>query len=275
MEHFVLLIIIGFMVGTLGTLIGAGGGFILVPILLLTNPALKPEIITAVSMAIVALNALSGTVAYAKAKRIDYKAGILFALFTIPGSIIGALTTKHISKNLFNILFGVILLLLAIYLFFKKASNLPTLENNKTKKSWRHHLVTDSSGKTYSYSYNNNLGLIISLLVGFISPILGIGGGIIHVPALVNWLKFPVHIATATSHFILLIMAVASVFVHIHEGSYNDPAIVRIIILLGIGVICGAQLGAYLSQKIKGQLIIRALALALGLVGLRILLLTI
>jgi uncharacterized membrane protein YfcA len=268
----VLLIIVGFIVGTLGTLIGAGGGFILVPILLLTYPDLKPDIITAVSMAIVALNALSGTVAYAQAKRIDYKAGLLFALFTIPGSIIGALATKHISKHIFDILFGVILLMLAFFLFLKKDSGLPPIEQNKTKYGWRHHILTDRSGNTYSYSYNNNLGLLISFLVGFISPVLGIGGGIIHVPALVNWLMFPVHIATATSHFILLIMSVVTVIVHITEGSYSGPGIIRIVILLGIGVICGAQLGAYLSHKIKGHVIIRALALALGLVGLRILL---
>ncbi|MEO6358838.1 MAG: sulfite exporter TauE/SafE family protein, partial [Ferruginibacter sp.] len=261
MENFVLLIVVGFIVGTLGTLIGAGGGFILVPILLLTNPTLKPEIITAISMATVAFNALSGTIAYAKAKRIDYKAGILFALFTIPGSIIGALATKHISKHLFDILFGVILLMLAFYLFSKKTGLQPS-ENNTIKKGWKNHSLTDLSGQTYTYSYNNTLGLFISLVVGFISPILGIGGGIIHVPALVNWLRFPVHIATATSHFILLIMSVVTVIVHINEGSYNDPSVVRIVILLGAGVVCGAQLGAYLSHKIKGPLIIRALALA-------------
>ena len=64
-------------------------------------------------------------------------------------------------------------------------------------------MLTDKEGITYEYSYKQSNGALISVLVGYISPLLGIGGGIIHVPAMVNWLKFPVHIATATSHFIL------------------------------------------------------------------------
>src|SRR5882757_619892 len=95
-----LLFAIGLLVGGLGTLIGAGGGFILVPVLLFLYPSLKPETITAISMAIVACNALSGSLAYARAQRIDFKAGIQFAIFTIPGSILGVMTTRVISRTL-------------------------------------------------------------------------------------------------------------------------------------------------------------------------------
>lgn len=271
MDSLAILIVVGFIVGTLGTLIGAGGGFILVPILLFTNPGLKPEMITAISMAIVALNALSGTLAYAEARRIDYKAGVLFALFTIPGSILGALATKYISKQLFDIFFGALLLLLAFYLFFRKEKSHVSKHIVKEDAGWRYHFLIDKSGAAYSYSYNSYKGILISIVVGFVSPILGIGGGIIHVPALVNWLNFPVYIATATSHFILLIMSAVSVIVHVFEGNYNDPHVLHLTMGLAIGVVAGAQLGAYLSHQIKGKLIIRALALSLGLVGIRIL----
>ena len=77
------LLLTGFVIGTVGTLIGAGGGFILVPLLLLTHPQFSPEIVTAVSIVIVAANAVSGSVAYSRSGRIDYRAGILFALFTV------------------------------------------------------------------------------------------------------------------------------------------------------------------------------------------------
>ncbi len=63
---------------------------------------------------------------------------------------------------------------------------------------------------------------LLSIIVGYLSPLLGIGGGIIHVPALANWLQFPVHVATATSHFILAVMATVSVITNIVKGSYND-----------------------------------------------------
>ncbi|MEO6315546.1 MAG: sulfite exporter TauE/SafE family protein [Chitinophagaceae bacterium] len=273
MDNIPLLIMIGFVVGTLGTLIGAGGGFILVPILLFAYPGLKPEVITSISMAIVACNALSGTVAYAGAGRIDYRAGIWFAILTIPGSVLGALATKYIPKSLFSILFGILLIILAAYLLLKKEKKLIETSSTVLKTGWKQHSFTDNTGEAYSYTYNQSLGLVISFIVGFISPILGIGGGIIHVPALTNWLRFPVHIATATSHFVLLIMSLVTVMVHLYEGNYNDSLVIRLVIFLGIGVIAGAQLGAYLSNAIKGNVIIKALGLSLGLVGLRMLIL--
>lgn len=272
MDNALLLIAIGFAVGTLGTLIGAGGGFILVPILIFTHPNLQPAVITGISMAIVACNALSGTVAYARTKRIDYKAGIQFAVFTIPGSILGVKIVRYISPFIFTVIFGSLMVILAVYLFFKRSDEAAPVITPGSNRGLTTHTITDRSGETFSYSYNKYIGWFISMLVGFISPILGIGGGIIHVPALVNWLRFPVHIATATSHFILAIMAITTVITHIADGNYNDPYVVKLIIYLAIGVIVGAQLGAYLSHKIKGQIIVKALAVSLAVVGVRILL---
>jgi uncharacterized membrane protein YfcA len=80
-----------------------------------------------------------------------------------------------------------------------------------------------------------------------------------------------VHIATATSHFILAIMATVSVIVHIAGGGYDDPLILKMTIGLVVGVVPGAQLGAFLSRSMRGKMIIKALALSLGIVGIRIL----
>ena len=99
MHSLSLLIILGFGIGIFGTLIGAGGGFILVPILILSYPELSPETITAISIVIVAANAVSGSIAYARSGRIDFKAGLLFALFTIPGSVLGVLSTQFIPRT--------------------------------------------------------------------------------------------------------------------------------------------------------------------------------
>ena len=107
MESIFVLIALGLLIGTFGTLIGAGGGFILVPILILFYPEFPPEITTAISIAVVAVNSISGSFAYAKSGRIDYKAGITFALYTIPGSILGVLTVQYLPQKLFNIIFGI------------------------------------------------------------------------------------------------------------------------------------------------------------------------
>lgn len=272
MENIYLLIIVGFLIGTLGTLIGAGGGFILVPLLLLSNPELSPDSITAISMAVVACNAISGSIAYMATKRVDYKAGIVFAICTIPGSILGVLTTKVIPRGVFDVIFGIALFGLAIFLFFKGGKKEEVSKPVNVRKGWVQQHLTDKFGQTYNYAYDIRLGMILSVFVGYFSPLLGIGGGIIHVPAMSEWLLFPVHIATATSHFILAIMATVSVITHIFQGSYNDPLILKMVLGLVIGVVPGAQLGAYLSRRIRGKMIIKALALSLGIVGIRILL---
>lgn len=271
MDNSLVLLLVGFIIGAIGTLIGAGGGFFLVPLLIFTHPSLSPEKITAISMVIVACNAISGSIAYARSGRIDFKAGVLFAVFTIPGSVLGVYLTKYIPANAFNIVFGIILILLSIYLFIKKNEagtngGMPDNDDNLT-----HQTLTDKTNAVYRYSYNKYTGIFISVFVGFLSPILGIGGGIIHVPAMVHWLRFPVYIATATSHFILAVMATVSVIVHALKGNYSDPYILHMIVWLSIGAIAGAQLGAFFSHKIKTTAIIKALAVCLGLVGLRLL----
>ncbi len=271
MESIFLLIITGFLIGTLGTLIGAGGGFILVPFLIILYPGFSPETITAISMVVVAANAISGSIAYMNARRVDYKAGIIFAICTIPGSILGVLTTKIIPRSLFDVIFGFLMLGLAIFLFFKGGKHSYVDKPALAKKGWVNQHLVDKWGEKYNYSYDIRLGMILSVFVGYFSPLLGIGGGIIHVPAMAEWLLFPVHIATATSHFILAIMSTVSVITHYFQGNYNDPLVLKMVICLVIGVVPGAQLGAFLSRKIDGKHIIKALAISIGIVGIKIL----
>lgn len=112
------LIPLGFFAGGYGTLIGAGGGFVRAPALLLIYPGEAPETITSISLAVVFFNALSGTLAYARSNRIDFKSGLIFAVSTMPGAVMGALATAAMSRAGFNFLFGVLLIAVAIFLAF-------------------------------------------------------------------------------------------------------------------------------------------------------------
>jgi uncharacterized membrane protein YfcA len=247
-------------------LIGAGGGFVLMPILLFMYPKETPEILTGISLAVVFFNAFSGSIAYGRMKRIDYKSGLIFSAATIPGAVLGVYTVSYINRTAFNIIFGILLIGISIYMFLNPSRKFNSAVSSDKHKSTRQ--LTDVQGNTHSYSFNIKTGIIISLFVGYLSSMLGIGGGIIHVPAMVSLLGFPVHIATATSHFVLAIMALAGTIVHIINGSISGSYL--IIIAIAVGALAGAQIGAKLSNKIHGVWIIRGLAVALGLVGLRI-----
>ena len=261
------LLAIGIGVGSFGTLVGAGGGFLLVPLLALLDPSMSPRSVTAVSLAVVAMNATSGALAYYRQRRIDLHSGVPFALATLPGSIAGVLLTRFVSRTVFDGIFAVLLIALAVFVVLAHEDE-PT--SAPEGGGWGHVLrrLTDASGADYRYRVNVPLGIGISLLVGLASSFLGIGGGVIHVPALVGVLGFPAHIATATSHFVLAIMASAGTVTHVVSGDldglYGETAI------LGAGAIVGAQIGARLSTRVHGVVIIRVLAISLMFVGVRL-----
>lgn len=258
----------GFALGAYGTLIGAGGGFVLVPLLLLLYPKENPDLITGISLAVVFFNTLSGSLAYGRMKRIDYKSGVIFSIATIPGAILGALSTAYVPRRLFDAIFGVLMIAGSLFLLVR-----PTSLKQPREDDENHHLkrtLVEADGTIHTFSYNPKLGVGLSLFVGYLSSFLGVGGGFIHVPALVHLLNFPVHIATATSHFILAVMTLTGTLVHVATGTFSRG--VQMTIFLAIGVLPGAQLGAKLSNRVQGQWIIRSLAVALALVGIRLLL---
>ncbi len=254
---YLMLFLCGLAIGILGTLIGAGGGFILVPLLLILYPKENAEIITAISLAVTCLNAFSGTIAYARLKRIQYKYGWIFILASLPGAILGAISTNYVSRASFDLLFGILLIAIAFFVFFR---NSPSPAHDENKSTDQIHL---SSRQIW-------LGIWLSVAISFISSFVGIGGGIIHVPVLSNFLGFPIHSATATSHFVLAIVTLAATIVHIAGGSFYRG--IRRTIAIGLGVVIGAQIGALLSSKIRGKTILRALSFALFLVGSRLVL---
>ncbi|MCL6647176.1 MAG: sulfite exporter TauE/SafE family protein [Chloroflexi bacterium] len=261
---------LGFVVGTYGTLIGAGGGFVLVPVLLLLYPEERPATITAISLAVVCCNALSGSIAYARERRIDYRSSFLFAAATVPGAVIGALVVNALPRGTFDLIFGLTLVVLALFIILRPAPS-PTASPLAQVGLMRRVLI-DAHGVRHEFAFSLPLGLALSLVVGFVSSLLGIGGGIIHVPALVQLLHFPVHLATATSHFILAVMAFAGSVVHFLNGELHPGSRLGRTVLLALGVVPGAQLGARLSRRLGGSLIIRLLGVALLAVGVRLLL---
>jgi uncharacterized protein len=248
--EFIWLVVLGFIAGTFGTLVGAGGGFIVMPVLMVFYKDMPPVALTAVSLAMICGNSVSGSIAYARMKRINYRAGLLFALTAVPGSIIGAIIVDYISRHEFYAFFGIVLFLVSLFLMVKPG---------KIKES-HDGLI---------HKFNINFGIVSSFFVGMLSSLLGIGGGIIHVPVMIYLLGFPVHIATATSHFVLAIMTFSATVFHIASGDLTG----RYAMALGliIGVIAGAQLGAWASNKIGGKGIVRGLAIALLIAAARIL----
>jgi uncharacterized protein len=263
------LVALGIGVGAYGTVIGAGGGFILAPILLFLYPDYDPQVITALSLGVVWANAVSGSIAYARQRRIDYIAAAIFAVATVPSAFAGAIATGLVPRDAFEALFGTFLLAIAVWLLIPKASLILT---TPPPARYVRRLLTDLQGDTYRYAFDPLLGALLGLIIGFMSSLFGVGGGIIFVPAMILILRFPAHIATATSTFILVFTAGAGVLVHLLAGEY--AGLIAEEVSLGIGVLIGAQLGAIVSIRLahRQAVVGRLLSGALVLVGLRLVL---
>lgn len=257
---------LGFGVGAYGTLIGAGGGFILVPALLFVYPGLSATQVTAISLAVVFVNACSGSLSYARIRRIDYRTGIVLAAATVPGAVLGAIVVASVPRRTFDVVMGIALIAVSAFLLLRPRGSLSLWLNSRFTVS---RSLIDLERTTYEYRFNLGLAALFSLGIGFLSSLLGIGGGIIQVPLLTSFFGFPAHVATATAQFALMFTAATGTITHIVQGVYGP--FLRITIELAIGVLAGAQLGAVLSGRAGGGLIIRLLAIALGLVGLRLL----
>lgn len=259
----------GLLVGSYGTLIGAGGGFIIVPVLVLFL-GWDHQQAAGTSLFVVAANALSGSFGYWRQRRIDLRTGWQFALATMPGAIGGSYLVEYLSGRLFNTIFGALLVAVSLYLIFRperlRGEEQTARPPGPRGWGWTVRRFTDRHGVEHAYGFSLAWGLVLSFGVGFLSSILGIGGGIIHVPALVSLFGFPAHVATATSLFVLSLSATAGSVTHFLIGNVVlGPGIA-----MAAGAITGAQIASRFAHRLRGPWLVRALAIALTVVGIRL-----
>ena len=247
--------LLGFVAGTIGALIGAGGGFIAVPILLIILPDETPGIITGMSQSMVLMTSLSSTVAYIRQKRIEYRWAGLMAVTGLFGMALGAFVVERLHRGEFETIFGIAALALMVYLMIRPirgrgaARTLAEAEEARVPLTRKRAIA---------------LGFV-GLGTGTLGGLLGVGGGIAMVPIIVQAFVFPAHFATATSQLVILITSPAAIAVHVASAPLLD--MILPIALLGLGAIVGAQVGARVSRKVSAPWIVRILALGLGIVG--------
>ncbi len=244
-------VLLGVAVAALGTIIGAGGGIIFVPVFLYFFPEWTPAMVVGTSLFTVTCNAVSGTIAYVRQKKVLYSAAILFSIATFPGSIIGAHVAEYFDASGFRFWFGSFLLMISVFIGYK---------NMKKGERKEEELGLED------LSYNKVVGVLISMVVGFISSLFGIGGGLIHVPALIYIMGFPTHMAAATSHFILA----TSTFVGSTTHFLSNHIQFAVAIPCGIGALMGGQLGAYISKRLRAKTILIGLSIGVGALALRL-----
>jgi uncharacterized protein len=234
----IILAAVGLAAGTLGSMLGVGGGIIMVPALTFLN--LSPTQAASTSLIAVMSTSISSTIEYARQKRIDYTLGLEMAACAIPGGVLGAVLSEYLLEDTFKLYFGILLILTGVYILYKNS----LLKDHRVKK---HSLPLQVAVFAASFG------------AGIISSLFGVGGGIIFVPAMLLVLGLTMHRAAPTSQLTLMMTAIAGVFTH---SALGHPDYLQAVVL-SAGAFVGAQIGARLSRMTKEMLLQRLLAVIL------------
>ncbi len=220
---------LSFAIATYAAMVGMGGGSVLVPILMVVFHD-RIEVVAATSLLVVFFASLSGSLANFRARRIDY---LSTAVLLVPALIAGYLApmaTAYIPRVVFGPVFALALAAGGVKLLrHRETVSLSELEADEESptgpKSGFHRRIVDAEGRAYEYAYSAPVGMAVNAAIAFLSNLLGIGGGVLRVPAFMKLLRFPSGIATATSQFIILLVSAAGVAAHVRAGNVQMPAV--------------------------------------------------
>lgn len=262
------LVALGLFAGGYGTMVGLGGGFLLVPAFLFLH--FDSRVAAGTSMAVVFANAASGSASYLRQKRVDVRSGLIFAVAGIPGAWLGALIDQLIPLRLFTISFAALLGWVGTRLLTTGVRSHEELEgetrrddeprpgvSNEARAGLLSRDFLDAQGVRHTYRYNLAAAVAISFGAGFVASAFGIGGGLVQVPSMVYLFGFPTHIAMATSHLIIAITSLVGTASHALYGDVQWGTA----LLVGIGAVLGAQIGARLSKRVAAAPLMRLLAI--------------
>ncbi len=282
------LIIAGFLIGIIASMVGIGGGLIMVPTLILIFDR-SAQLASAISIVVIIFTSSSASLANYNHKRIDIRTGLFFALCVIPFSFIGSWTAEQVNDKFLVIIFGLLLLIVAVDRIRKLIIQLINKQNNKKPnqnvepeiskekqqtesmgfipQSVESRSLIDSDGQAFNYKIKLRQGLIGAAIGGFLGGLLGLGGGLIYVPVLLA-VGVPPHIAVATSSFIIIFTALSGSLGRILYGQ----VLWNYVIPLAIGAVIGARFGALKVRKISSQKVLILFYIILFLSGARMIL---
>ncbi len=236
--------------GFLGSMMGIGGGVIIVPTL---AGFLGVDIRLAVGASLVAVTATSSAAAaaFVRDKLTNVRLAIFLESATTTGAVIGVMVASHAPRRLLALMFIAVLLFAAYNIFRRRhAGHLPVGSGGK----WENRLelsssyVDESTGQEIVYGMRHiPVGWFLMLLAGMMSGMLGIGAGVLKVPTMDAAMGLPAKASSATSNFMIGVTA-ASGAVTMYFMGYVNPMLAAPVVM---GVFLGALAGSRLMPKVK------------------------
>ena len=235
--------------GVLGALLGLGGGVFLVPFLVLV---LHLPMRYAVGISLTTVIATSTVVTSGRLGRsvVNLKLGMLLEVATTAGGLAGGLIAAMTTAATLQRLFGVVCLLSALAMLSRLERRNVILDEHADPGSLGGQYHEDESGGVVTYQVKRvPLALGVSFVAGSVSSLLGIGGGILKVPALNAWCGVPLRAAAATSAFMIGVTATTGAVIYYGRGEII-PWMASATVL---GVLAGSHTGFLIGERAKAK----------------------
>jgi uncharacterized membrane protein YfcA len=229
--NYLIFLIVGFLAGIIGGLLGTGGCALIMPVIRF-GFHFDPAIAVGTTLTAVVFTAGSGAYQHIRMKNVDKSTAKIVGASGVLGVIIGSIVFGYIKNygNVIDLILGIAFLTVSLRMIYEgflgKGPKNPAMEQlpgTKTTKS------------------------ILGIVIGFLTGIIGLGGGYALVPSFIYLLSAPVKLAIGTSMATFIWIALVGAIFKIYQGAVNIP----VAITLGIGALVGAIFGAKLVAKFK------------------------
>ncbi len=271
-----LLLGLGGLVGVLSGMFGVGGGFILTPLLFFIG--IPPTVAVATGANQIVASSFSGVLAHFKRRTVDLKMGMYLLVGGLSGAMLGVQVFSWLKQlgqiDLAVTLTYVLFLGLIGGLMFIESLNAirrskKAVAPKRKKHSWIHRLPFKTRFRVSNLYISVIPPIAVGFLVGFLSAIMGVGGGFIMVPAMIYLIGMPTKVVVGTSLFQIIFVAAFATVMHAYESHTVDAVLALTLILSGV---VGAQIGAKIGLMLKAEqlrillaLMVLAMCFKLGL----------
>lgn len=272
--EFVILLFLGSIVaGAIGSLVGLGGGLVVIPILTIF---LGVDIHYAIGASIISVIATSSGAAatYVKDKMTNLRIGMFLELATTTGAVVGAAVAAYLNSTILEIIFASILLVSLMPLVRKIGEEIPPRQELKgiAKTLSLTGEYTERDGRTIEYNATNTkTGLTGMFAAGLLSGLLGIGSGTFKVISMDVAMKIPMKVSSTTSNFMIGVTAAASAGIYYLRGDI-DPFIAAPVAL---GIVVGSLFGTRLLLRAKNAAVRKIFAVVLAISAIEMILLAV
>jgi len=254
---------LGLAVGLLSGLFGVGGGFLMTPLLIMMG--IPPTVAAATDSNQIVAASTSGTYAHWKMGNVDFKMGFYLLVGGSLGGLLGVQFIKVLSAMgsadfVIKMTYVVMLGGVGSYMFYE---SLMKLRRKSGGTDASDEPVKDSAVKRFLASlplqtrfeksgvtHSSLVPVVLGAFVGVLAALMGVGGGFLMVPVMIYMLRMPMHVVVGTSLFQILFTCIEVTFL---QSYTNHTVDFTLAVLLLIGSTFGAQVGAVLGKRLKGE----------------------